>query len=189
MLDPAYVRDHTDEVRAALGHRGLDPETILAPFAELDAQRRALIPQVEGLKREQNTSGEEVARAKREGKDPSAIFAANKARGQQIKQLEAELDGVERRRVDLLMTVPNLPHESVPVGKSAADNKEMRRHGEPRAMDFEPKPHWDLGPALGILDFERATRCIGSSSAGTGAPLRRCWNAGVRARGAEREVF
>src|ERR687889_2005708 len=98
MLDPAYVRDHTDEVRAALGHRGLDPDTILAPFAELDTQRRELIPQVEGLKREQNTSGEEIARAKKQGLDPSGIFAANKARGQQIKQLEAELDGVEQQR-------------------------------------------------------------------------------------------
>src|SRR4051812_26357753 len=152
MLDPAFVRDHPDEVRSGLRNRGLDPETILAPFAELDARRRALILQVEGLKREQNTAGEEVARAKKQGQDPSGIFAANKARGQQIKQLEAELDIVEQQRADLLMTVPNLPHASVPVGKSADDNREVRRHGEPRAMDFDPKPHWDLGPALGILD-------------------------------------
>src|SRR3954447_16322676 len=176
MLDPAYVRDHTDEVRTALGHRGLDPETILAPFAQLDAERRTLIPQVEGLKREQNTSGEEVGRAKREGKDPSAIFAANKARGQQIKQLEAALEQVERQRSDLLMTVPNLPHASVPVGRTADDNTEVRRHGAPRAMDFEAKPHWDLGPALGILDFERATRMSGSRFSvlmGAGARLAR----------------
>jgi seryl-tRNA synthetase len=176
MLDPAYVRDHTDEVRTALGNRGLDPDTILAPFAQLDAERRTLIPQVEGLKREQNTSGEEVARAKREGKDPSAIFAANKARGQQIKHLEASLEQVERQRADLLMTVPNLPHASVPVGRTAADNTEVRRHGAPRAMDFEPKPHWDLGPALGILDFERATRMSGARFSvlmGAGARLAR----------------
>jgi seryl-tRNA synthetase len=162
MLDPAYVRDHPDDVRAALGNRGLDPGTVLGPFGDLDARRRALILQVEGLKREQNASGEEVARAKREGKDPSAVFAANKARGQQIKQLETELDGVEQQRADLLMTVPNLPHASVPVGRSAEDNAEVRRHGEPRRMDFEPKPHYDLGPALGILDFERATRMSGA---------------------------
>ena len=134
MLDPAYVRDHPDDVRAALGNRGLDPGTVLGPFGDLDARRRALILQVEGLKREQNASGEEVARAKREGKDPSAVFAANKARGQQIKQLEVELDAVEQQRADLLMTVPNLPHASVPVGKSADDNREVRRHGEPRPM-------------------------------------------------------
>src|SRR5215218_7542952 len=138
MLDPAFVRDHTDEVRSGLRNRGLDPETILAPFAELDTKRRELIPQVEGLKREQNASGEEVARAKKQGLDPSAIFAANKARGQQIKQLEAELGEVERRRADLLMTVPNLPHASVPIGRSADDNTEVRRHGQPRVFDFEP---------------------------------------------------
>ena len=162
MLDPAFVRDHTDEVRTALQSRGLDPESILAPFGALDARRRELIPRVEGLKREQNASGEDVARAKKQGLDPSAIFAANKARGQQIKQLEAELDAVEQQRHDLLMTVPNLPHATVPIGSTADDNVEVRRHGQPRAFDFEPKPHWDLGPALGILDFERATRMSGA---------------------------
>src|SRR5688572_9991633 len=162
MLDPAFVRDHTDEVRSGLRNRGLDPEAILGPFGALDAKRRELIPQVEGLKREQNASGEEVARVKKQGLDPSAIFAANKARGQQIKQLEAELDAVEQQRHDLLMTVPNLPHATVPIGRTADDNVEVRRHGQPRAFDFEPKPHWDLGPALGILDFERATRMSGA---------------------------
>jgi seryl-tRNA synthetase len=176
MLDPAYVRDHADEVRSALRNRGLDPEAVLGPFAELDARRRELIPLVEGLKREQNASGEEVARAKKQGLDPSAIFAANKARGQQIKQLELELDAVETQRTELLMTVPNIPDASVPVGRSAEDNKEVRRHGQPRPMDFEPKAHWDLGPALGILDFERATRMSGARFSvllGAGARLAR----------------
>ena len=136
MLDPAYVRDHGDEVRAGLRNRGLDPDTILGPFAELDARRKKLIPEVEGLKREQNASGEEVARAKREGRDVSEVFAANKARGQRIKELEAQLDEVERQRTDLLMTVPNLPHATVPVGRSADDNTEVRRHGTPRTFDF-----------------------------------------------------
>jgi seryl-tRNA synthetase len=176
MIDPVFVRDHADAVRSGLKDRGLDPETILGPFGALDAKRRELIPQVEGLKRDQNTSGEEVARAKKQGLDPSAIFAANKARGQQIKQLEAELDAVEQQRTDLLMTVPNLPHASVPVGRTADDNAEVRRHGQPRVFDFEPKPHWDVGPALGILDFERATRMSGARFAvlmGAGARLER----------------
>jgi len=176
MLDPAYVRDHVEEVRTGLRNRGLDPDTILTPFAALDAKRRELIPRLEGLKREQNTSGEEVARAKKQGLDPSGIFATNKARGQEIKELEAELDAVDQQRTDLLMTVPNLPHASVPVGKSAEDNTEVRRHGEPRPFDFEPKPHWDLGPALGILDFERATRMSGARFSvlmGAGARLAR----------------
>ncbi len=176
MLDPAYVRDHADEVRTGLRNRGLDPEAVLGPFAELEAKRRGLIPHVEGLKREQNAAGEEVARAKKQGLDPSAIFAANKARGQQIKQFEAELDSVEQLRADLLMTVPNLPHATVPVGRGAEENEEVRRHGDPRAMDFEPKPHWDLGPALGILDFERAARMSGARFSvliGAGARLAR----------------
>ena len=176
MLDPAYVRAHLDEVRAGLRNRGLDPDTILLPFTSLDAKRREMIPRVEGLKREQNASSEEVARAKKQGLDPSAIFAANKARGQQIKQLEAELGDVDQQLADLLMIVPNLPHASVPVGKTAEDNKEVRRHGEPRAFDFEPKPHWEVGPALGILDFERATRMSGARFSvlmGPGARLAR----------------
>ena len=176
MLDPAYVREHLDAVRDALRNRGVDPDAILEPFTALDARRRELIPQVEGLKREQNASGEEVARAKKQGLDPSAIFAANKARGQQIKQIEAALEDVERKRSELLMTVPNVPDRSVPVGSSAEDNREVRRHGQPRAFEFEPKAHWDLGPALGILDFERATRMSGARFSvlmGAGARLAR----------------
>jgi seryl-tRNA synthetase len=176
MLDPAYVREHLEEVRTGLCNRGLDPASLLDPFAALDAKRRELIVQVEGLKREQNAASEEVARAKKQGLDPSGIFAANKARGQQIKQLEGELDAVEHQRTDLLMTVPNLPHASVPVGRTPEDNTEVRRHGEPRAFDFEPKPHWELGPALGILDFERATRMSGARFSvlmGAGARLAR----------------
>jgi seryl-tRNA synthetase len=162
MLDPGFVRDHMETVRNGLQNRGLDAAALLDPLSELDARRRKLLPEVEGLKRDQNAAGEEVARAKKQGLDPSAIFAANKARGQQIKQLEAEVDAVEAERSALLMTIPNLPHASVPVGKSAEDNKEVRRRGEPRHFDFDPKPHWDLGPALGILDFERAARMSGA---------------------------
>jgi|SRR5678815_1864964 len=176
MLDPLHVRAHLDEVRAGLRNRGLDADAILEPFVALDAKRRELIPRVEGLKREQNAASEEVARAKKQGLDPSAIFAANKARGHQIKQLEAELGEVDQQLADLLMTVPNLPHASVPVGRTAEDNKQVRRHGEPRAFDFEPKPHWEIGPALGILDFERAARMSGSRFAvlmGAGARLAR----------------
>ena len=176
MLDPAYVREHLDEVRTGLRDRGLDPDAILEPFTSLDAKRREQIQEVENLKREQNAAGEEVARAKKQGLDPSAVFAANKARGQRIKQLEAALEEVEQKRSDLLMTVPNLPHASVPVGKSAEDNAEVRRHGEPRQFDFEPKPHWDIGTALGILDFERAAKMSGARFSvliGAGARLER----------------
>jgi seryl-tRNA synthetase len=162
MLDPAYLRDRIEELRAALRRRGLDPEPLVGPLVELETRRRALIPEVETLKREQNASSAEVAQAKREGRDPSAIFAANKERAHKIKQLEAELEDVERRRHDAMLMVPNVPDGSVPVGASAAANKEVRRHGAPRSFSFPPKPHWDIGTGLGILDFERATRMSGA---------------------------
>jgi seryl-tRNA synthetase len=176
MLDAAFVRDHMEDVRTGLRNRGLNPDAELEQLATLEARRRRLIPEIEGLKREQNAAGDEVARAKRQGKDASDIFAANKARAQQIRQLEIQLDQVEQQRAALLMTIPNLPHASVPVGASAEDNKEVRRCGEPRAFDFEPRAHWDLGPALGILDFDRATRMSGARFAvlvGAGARLER----------------
>jgi seryl-tRNA synthetase len=176
MLDAAYVRDHIEEVRTGLRNRGLEPDAELEQIASLESRRRRLIPEMEGLKREQNTAGDEVARAKRQGVDASPIFAANKARAQQIRQLEIQVDGVEQQRSALLMNIPNLPHASVPVGASATDNVEVRRHGSPKTFDFEPRAHWDLGPALGILDFERATKMSGSRFSvllGAGARLGR----------------
>src|SRR5438067_10210096 len=158
MLDPIYVRDHIDAVRTGLRNRGLDPDRALEQIATLETARRRLIPELEGLKRQQNTSGDEIARAKRQGKDTAGIQEANKARAVQIKQLGVQLDSIEHQRTTLAMTLPNLPHASVPVGKTEADNVEVRRHGEPRAFDFTPKPHWELGPELGIIDFERATK-------------------------------
>jgi seryl-tRNA synthetase len=162
MLDAGLVRDRIDEVRRRLESRGLQPEAELEQLAALETRRRRLIPEIEGLKREQNTASDEVARAKRQGQDASPIYAANKARGQQIKQLEAQLEGLELQRSAILMTLPNLPHPSVPQGRSADDNVEVRRDGVPREFPFEPRPHWEIGPALGILDFERATRMSGA---------------------------
>jgi seryl-tRNA synthetase len=176
MLDAALVRDRVDEVRAALARRGIDADAELEELATLDGRRRRLIPEMEELKRQQNAAGEEVARAKREGRDVSAVHAASKERGQKIKQLEADVEVLERERRRLLLTLPNVPDASVPVGASAADNREVRRRGEPRTFDFAPKPHWDLGPELGIIDFERAAKMSGARFAvliGAGARLSR----------------
>jgi seryl-tRNA synthetase len=176
MLDPTYVREHADAVRAGFANRGLRADQELEQLATLEARRRRLIPELEGLKREQNAAGDEVARAKRQGQDASHIFAANKARAQQIRQLEIQLDQVEQQRSAILMTLPNLPHASVPIGPSAAENVEVRREGTPRHFDFDPRPHWDLGPAIGILDFERATKMSGARFSvlmGAGARLAR----------------
>ena len=176
MIDPVIVREHLDEVRTAYRNRGLDADSDLEQLATLETRRRRLIPEIEGLKREQNTAGDEVARAKRQGQDASPLFAASKARAQQIRQLEIQLDQTEHQRTALLLTLPNLPHASVPVGRTAADNLEVRRRGEPPQFDFEPKSHLDLGLDLGILDIERATRMSGSRFAvlmGAGARMAR----------------
>ena len=176
MIDPALVRDHLDQVRTGYRNRGLDADGDLEQLATLETRRRRLIPEIEGLKREQNASGDEVARAKRQGQDATHLFAASKARAQQIRQLEIQLDQTEHQRTAILLTLPNLPHASVPVGRTAEDNLEVRRHGEPPQFDFEPKPHWELGAALGVLDFERATRMSGTRFSvlmGQGARLAR----------------
>src|SRR5688572_9145764 len=136
MLDPAYLRENIEIVRAAMRNRGVQADAELEQLATLEARRRRLIPELEGLKREQNAAGDEVARAKRQGLDASPIFAANKARAQQIRQIEIQADQVEQQRSALLMNLPNVPHATVPVGPSAADNVEVRREGTPRAFDF-----------------------------------------------------
>ncbi len=176
MLDPAFIRDEVDTVRQRLSARGVDLSAELEQLATLEAQRRQKIPILENLKREQNAAADEVARAKRQGLDATPIVEANKQRAQTIKQLETELSSVEQQRASLLATIPNIPHESVPVGARAADNVVVRTWGEPPAFDFEPKAHYDLGPALGILDFERATKISGARFAiltGAGAQLER----------------
>jgi seryl-tRNA synthetase len=176
MLDPAFFRGNLDAVRTALQNRGMDLSAELEDLAVLESRRRRLLPELEGLKREQNASGDEVARAKRQGLDVTKIQEASRLRNQQIKQLSIDLDTIEQRRNRGLLVIPNTPHASVPVGKSAADNAEVRRHGTPRAFGFAPEAHWDLGPALGIIDFERGTKIAGARFAvlaGAGARMAR----------------
>ncbi len=176
MLDPAYVRDHVDEVARRLGQRGGDYSKELAALNQKAKERLELLQVVENLKREQNAAGEQVAKAKKEGRDATAILAENKERAAKIKSIEPQLAEIDAARDALLLTIPNLPHESVPVGKSSADNPEVRVWGTPRTFDFEPKAHWDIGEGLGILDFDRATRMSGARFAvlkGAGAKLER----------------
>jgi seryl-tRNA synthetase len=176
MLDPAFVRDNLGALRAALEARGADLSAELEELAALEAHRRRLLPEIEGLKRAQNAAADEVARAKRQGSDTAPIQQASRERAQQIKQLDVELEAVEQRRNRGMLVIPNVPHETVPVGKSSADNVEVRRHGTPRDFDFAPQAHWDLGPALGIIDFERGTKIAGARFTvlvGAGARLAR----------------
>src|SRR5688572_28704291 len=136
MLDPALFRDNIDALRSALQNRGMDLRAELDELLRLEAERRRLLPEIEGLKREQNAAGEEAARAKREGRDITTIQEASRARAQRIKQMDVELEAIDERRTRGLLTIPNVPHGTVPIGKSAADNVEVRRHGHPRTFDF-----------------------------------------------------
>ena len=176
MIDPVWLRDNLDAVRNAARNRGADLETELGALADLEARRRRLLPELEGLKRQQNSAAEEVGRAKRQGLDTSALQEATRERAQTIKQLDAELQDVETKRQSLLLVIPNPPHASVPVGTSAEGNVEVRRYGTPTRFDFTPKAHWDLGPALGIIDFERGTKIAAARFSvliGAGARLAR----------------
>ena len=176
MIDPALFRDNVDVIRTALRHRGVDLDAELDTLVGLEAERRKLLPELEGLKRDQNSAGEAVALAKRNGQDVTAIQEASRQRAQQIKELGAVLESVEERRTRGLLMIPNLPHASVPIGRSASDNAEVRRHGTPGSFTFTPQAHWDLGPALGIIDFERGTKIAGARFTvlvGAGAKLAR----------------
>ena len=176
MLDPSLLRDQFDAVQAALASRGTDFSAQLEEVRQLDAERRRILPELEGLRRDQNSAGEDVGRAKKQGQDTTALQEANRERAQRIKQMDAELAALEERRTAAGLVLPNLPHASVPAGGSAADNQEVRRHGAPRQFDFPAQAHWDLGPALGIIDFERGTKIAGARFSvlmGPGARLAR----------------
>jgi len=176
MLDPAFLRENLEHVRAGLQKRGLDLKAELEDLATLETRRRRILPELEGLKRDQNAAGDEVAWAKRQGLDVTKIQQASRERSAPLKQLGIELEQVAQRRNRGLLVVPNIPHESVPLGTSAANNVEVRRHGQPPTFAFDAKPHWDLGPALGIIDFERGTKIAGARFTvlmGAGARLAR----------------
>jgi seryl-tRNA synthetase len=169
MLDLRYVVENRGAVLAMLESRGQDLAGVQAfpglagvdPWT-LDAERRALILEVEQLRHRQRLVGEEIARRGKARQDASELKAEMKGVADRIKQGDARLDEVKAAIERFLLVVPNVPDPSVPVGKDAADNVEVRRVGTPRAFDFEPKSHWDLGPDLGILDFERAARISGA---------------------------
>jgi seryl-tRNA synthetase len=176
MLDPAFLRENLDAVRTGLQNRGVDLTGDLEELAALESRRRRLLPEIEGLKREQNTSGDEVARARRQGLDATRIQEASRQRAQQIKQMSVELELLEQRRNRGMLVLPNIPHSSVPVGRGAEDNAEVRRHGTAPEFGFAPQAHWDLGPALGVIDFERGTKIAGARFTvlvGAGARLAR----------------
>ncbi len=174
MLDLAYLRENLEEARQRLSHRGfvLDVET----FRRLDSERKNLIHEGERLKQLRNTSSEEIARLIKEKVDVTEKRNEMKAVGQRIKEIDETLGTLEEEIYRFASIIPNLPDTDVPIGLTEDQNVEVRRFGQPPAFDFEPKAHWDLCPALGILDLERATKITGSRFpllAGAGARLER----------------
>ena len=161
MLDLAFVRDNLPKVEEMLRRRGQDP-AVLARFREIDAQRRQLITQSETLKAQRNRASEEIAKLKKAGQDATAQMEETKKLREQGETLEKQANEIDQELRTLLAGIPNMPHDSVPVGKSADDNQEVRKWGTPRQFDFTPKPHWELGEQLGVLDLERATKLSGA---------------------------
>jgi len=162
MLDLNFVRENLPLVEEKLRQRGLDPAAVLRDFREVDTQRRQAITEAETSKAQRNKASEEIAKLKKSGQDATAAMAQTKDLREKIQTLEKTATDLDVRLRDILAGIPNLPHASVPVGHSADDNVEMRRWGTPPKFDFAPKPHWDLGAELGILDLERATKLTGA---------------------------
>ncbi|MCM3155781.1 serine--tRNA ligase [Priestia sp. YIM B13446] len=175
MLDLKFLRANFNEVKEKLKFRGEDL-TDLGRFEELDAKRRELIAQTEELKSKRNEVSQQIAQLKREKQDADHLIVEMREVGDRVKQLDEELRSVEEELELLLLSIPNVPHESTPVGETEDDNVEVRKWGEIKQFDFEPKPHWDLGTDLNILDFERASKVTGSRFVfykGLGARLER----------------
>jgi seryl-tRNA synthetase len=174
-LDVRLLRSDYDRVKQALEHRGA-PEELISAFPELDQRRRELLTETERLKNRRNTVSQEVAKIKREGGDAEALIVEMREVGDRIKELDEEVRELEAKIGQITLAIPNIPHESVPVGASEEDNVEIRRHGEPPSFGFEPKSHWEIADRLGILDFESAARATGSRFVfyrGLGARLER----------------
>ena len=174
MHDLAHFRANFEQIAARLATRSNPPN--LDRFRELDQQRRSAITEAEQLKARANQQSMEIGKKRKEGADTSEQQEQVRAMKAQIATLDEQKNSIDAEFQELLAGIPNVPHESVPVGKDADDNLEVRRVGEPPQFDFEPKAHWDLGPELGILDFERAGKITGARFAlywGLGAKLER----------------
>ncbi len=174
MLDLNFVRDNLELVKQKMRERGL-PD-VLGDFETLDRERRRLLTDVEARKARRNKVSDEIAALKKQKQDASALIAEMKPLREEIEKLDEQARSCDEKLREVLRLVPNIPHASVPVGRDSTANQEVRRWGDPRKFDFEPQAHWDLGPALGILNFERATKIAGARFAvysGVGAKLER----------------
>jgi len=176
MLDLGFVRNNLAKIEEMLRNRGMDPDTVLKDFRVIDAQRRQAIASAEELKAHRNRLSQEVAARKKAGQDADDLIAETKEMREEIQELEKAAEEYDGRMTELLVGIPNVPHASVPAGESPEDNVEVRRWGKPPEFAFTPKPHWEIGEQLGVLDLERAAKLSGARFAvywDTGARLER----------------
>jgi len=174
VLDARFVREHVELVEQRLRDRGMALD--FQEFLAADASRRRLLSEVEQLKHRRNIISEEVGQRKRQAQDAGPLIIQMREAGDRIKTLDEDVRACDERIEAFLLRLPNLPHESVPVGRDSAENVEVRRWGEPRRLDFPARSHWEIGEALGLLDFERAARMSQARFAvliGLGARLER----------------
>jgi seryl-tRNA synthetase len=162
MLDLNFVRDNLPRVEEMLRQRGADPAAVLKDFREVDTQRRQAITEAETMKARRNKASEDINKLKKSGQDATAAIAETKNLREEIQAREKTAADLDARLHDILAGIPNVPHSSVPVGHSAEENVEVRRWGAPPKFDFAPKPHWELGEQLGVLDLERAVKLTGA---------------------------
>jgi len=171
MLDIQTIRNDLDAVAARLATRGLTLD--VATFRALEEQRKRAQVRTQELQAKRNASSKQIGELKRKGEDTSALMAEMGAVGEELKQIEGELDAIQLKLTEILLTIPNLPHASVPVGKSADDNVEVRREGAPRTFGFAPRDHVDVGEGLGMLDFDAAAKISGARFTLMTGPLAR----------------
>ena len=162
MLDLNFVRENLTLVEDKLRQRGMNPDDVLKGFRSIDAERRQAITQAETLKARRNQASEEIAKLKKSGQDATAQIQETKELREKIQEAEKKASEYEARLRETLSSLPNIPHASVPVGTTAEDNKEVRRWGTAPKFDFQPKPHWEIGEQLGVLDLERAAKLSGA---------------------------
>ena len=174
MLEPKFVLENPDLVVKKMKSRGLNIS--LDEFVELSQKKKKYLRDVENLRFEQNKTSKLIGQLKNEGKDSSSLISEMKKVAEEIKTQEEKLKEIEEKLRKILLSIYNLPHETVPVGKGSEDNVEVRKFGEKPEFSFPPKPHWEIGRKLGILNFERAAKIAGSRFAvylGAGARLER----------------
>jgi seryl-tRNA synthetase len=162
MLDLNFVRDNLPRVEEMLRLRGADPAALLKDFSEVDTQRRHAITEAETMKARRNKASEDISKLKKSGQDATAAIAETKDLREQIQSREKTAADLDARLQEILSGIPNMPHASVPVGHSAEENVEVRRWGAPPEFNFTPKPHWEIGAELGVLDLERAVKLTGA---------------------------